>query len=203
MPTHTVTHEGTFRAAQEKTYVHLPFEVSAGATRLEVRCAYTNRIGSDPLLKNGNTIDLGVFDARGIGFLDAGFRGWSGSERASFVITETEATPGYLPGALLPGTWYVLLGLYKLAPEGCAYRVDVTVTSEPGHVSQAGLPAPVAALPASFGGAHSGAWLRGEMHCHSDHSDGEVRPVDLVRMAREARPGFSGPHRSQYNKQPA
>ena len=122
MPDLTITHEGTLQPAQEKTYVHLPFEVPAGAIRIQVEYHYSRQIGSDPLLTGGNTIDLGIFDERGIDFSSAGFRGWSGSERSSFFITATDATPGYLAGPLTPGQWHVLLGLYKIAPEGCAYR---------------------------------------------------------------------------------
>jgi hypothetical protein len=87
-----------FRSSQEKTYVHLPFEMEAGAIRLDVEYRYSDQIGSDPQLEGGNTLDLGVFDERGIAFLTAGFRGWSGSERATFFIAENDAAPGYLAG---------------------------------------------------------------------------------------------------------
>ncbi|HZQ08691.1 MAG TPA: hypothetical protein VFD70_19065, partial [Anaerolineae bacterium] len=131
----TQVFEGDFVPSQEKEYVHLPFEMPRGATRLDVEYSYSHQIDSDPLLSGGNTIDLGVFDARGIDFLTAGFRGWSGSERPSFFITETEATPGYLAGALTPGVWHVVLGLYKIANEGCHYRVAVTITTDVNSTS--------------------------------------------------------------------
>src|SRR5690242_2579552 len=133
MPTQTVVHDGTFRPEQEKTYVHLPFDVPSGATEVAIEYSYSNRIGSSPLLRGGNTIDLGVFDSRGIDYLQAGFRGWSGSERLSVRIGETEATPGYLAGPLTPGRWHVMLGLYKIAPEGCSYRVEIAIATEPGR----------------------------------------------------------------------
>ncbi|HBY96078.1 MAG: CehA/McbA family metallohydrolase [Ardenticatenaceae bacterium] len=185
MPAQTITLEGTFRLEQEKTYAHLPFDVPDGATQIEVRYAYSNRIGSSPLLTGGNTIDLGVFDARGIEFLNAGFRGWSGSERDSFVISETAATPGYLAGALIRGRWHVLLGLYKVAAGGCDYRVEITITAETGHQSTHDLPAPVASLPASRVEPPLAAWLGGELHCHTWHSDGDGSPIDVVNLARE------------------
>src|SRR4051794_34716902 len=90
--------EGDLVPAQEKGYVYLPFDVPVGALQVEVEYLYSHQIDSDPLLSGGNTIDLGIFDAGGIEFLSAGFRGWSGSERSSFLIGETEATPGYLAG---------------------------------------------------------------------------------------------------------
>ncbi len=185
MPTETIVHEGILRPEQEKTYVHLPFDVPPEATQLDVHYSYSHQIGSNPLLTGGSTLDLGVFDARGIEFLMAGFRGWSGSERSLFHISEADATPGYLAGPLIPGRWHVLLGLYKIAPEGTTYRVTITITTEPGHRSDGEAPAPIAALPASPSPAPFTPWLRGELHCHTWHSDGESDPAQIVRMARE------------------
>jgi hypothetical protein len=179
-----IIHEGLFRPEQEKTHVHLPLDVPTGAVRLDVSYSYSDQISSDPLISGGNTIDLGVFDARGIDFLSAGFRGWSGSQRHSFFITEDEATPGYLPGALIAGRWHVSLGLYKVAPGGCSFRVEAKVTSEPDHRPQKPLPTPAASLPASAPLAKHAPWLCGELHCHTWHSDGQVSPADLVALAR-------------------
>src|SRR5579864_4333153 len=119
MPSQTRVFEGHLDRTQEKTYVHVPFEVPPDATRLEVTCDYSDRIGAEPWLTGGNTLDLGVVDSRGIEFPGRGFRGWSGSERSTFFITETEATPGYLAGRLPAGRWHVVLGLYKIADTGC------------------------------------------------------------------------------------
>lgn len=176
--------EGDLVPLQEKGYVYLPVDLPADAARLEVAYSYSHQIDSDPLLSGGNTIDIGIFDSRGIEFLSAGFRGWSGSERASFFITPTEATPGYLAGSLPEGRWNVLLGLYKIAPEGCHYRVTVAVTCEAGKATQAYKRAP-SDLPASPVKPRYGKWLRGEMHCHTFHSDGECDPREVVQLARE------------------
>src|SRR5689334_18947464 len=122
--------KGTLGPEQEKSYLYLPFDVPDGAKLLTIEYTYSNRIGSSPLLTGGNTIDLGVFDARGIDYLEAGFRGWSGSERASVSIGEADATPGYLAGPLTPGRWHVMLGLYKIGPDGCTYQVEIAIASE-------------------------------------------------------------------------
>lgn len=185
MSTHRKTLEGSLTPAQEKTYVLLPFDMPPGATRLEVEYWYSQRIGSHPQLIGGSTIDLGVFDARGIDFLSAGFRGWSGSERLQFFITETDATPAYLAGALIPGQWHIVLGLYKIAPEGSTFRIDITITTEPGHTSIVGLPAPTQEFAAAHISPRAGGWVRGELHCHTIHSDGESTPAAVIQMARE------------------
>lgn len=176
--------EGDLNPAQEKGYVYLPFDVPSGVGRVEVAYEYSHRIDSDPLLSGGNTIDLGVFDARGIDFLSAGFRGWSGSERATFFITKAEATPGYLEGALPQGRWHVLLGLYKIAPEGCHYSVTVKVAGDDAELHAERTP-DANDLPASAVKHRHGRWLRGEMHCHTIHSDGDSDPREVVRLAAE------------------
>lgn len=185
MPTQTVTLKGTFHPEQEKTYVYLPFDMPESATSVEVHLDYSDRIGSNPLLTGGNTLDLGVFDARGIDFLSAGFRGWTGSERDSFFIAREEATPGYLAGPLMPGKWHVLLGLYKIAPGGCTFEVSVDIGTGPGSPQPGAALVPVGELPSSPPRLQFAPWLRGEMHCHSWHSDGDFSPADVIRIARE------------------
>ena len=70
-----------------------------------------------PVLRK-NSCDIGIFDARGFDFGGSGFRGWSGGFRTEFSISRTEATPGYLPGDVMPGTWHIVLGPYQVAPQG-------------------------------------------------------------------------------------
>jgi hypothetical protein len=100
----------------------------------------------------------------------------------SFFISEGEATPGYLPGPLRAGVWHVHLGLYKIAADGCAYTVTVTVTTEPGHKPVSTPAAP--RLPISAALPHHTPWLCGDLHCHTLHSDGELSPAEVVALAR-------------------
>lgn len=190
MPVYTIHHEGTFQTTQEKTYIHLPFEVPDRAMKLAVEFHYSDRISSEPGVSGGNTLDLGVFDERGIDFLRAGFRGWSGSERDRFVITEEEATPGYLAGRINPGRWHILLGLYKIAPQGCAYQVTIQVQTQDGFEGglrgaerQESRPAHPGDLPCSPPPARFAPWLCGELHSHTHHSDGELSATELVRLS--------------------
>jgi hypothetical protein len=175
--------EGILKVEQEKSYVHVPFDMPPGAVRVEIEFEYSDRISSDPTLTGGNTIDLGLFDERGIGFLTAGFRGWTGSERLNFYISEHDATPGYLAGPLYPGKWNILLGLYKIVPHGCIYRAVIRVTTQPEHVAVDTNIRPQGGLPASIVIPAGPAWLRGEMHCHTWHSDGMLTPGQLVDLA--------------------
>lgn len=184
MAIHETVHEGCFSISQEKQYIHLPFEIPPDTQRIDIEFEYSGRISSDPTLTGGNTIDLGIFDERGAEFLTAGFRGWSGSERLQMFISENDATPGYLPGPLNPGQWNLLLGLYKIAESGCNYRAVMRAATAPGHAAAACAPASVGELPASPPTALHGGWLRGEIHCHTWHSDGELPPHRLLELAR-------------------
>ncbi len=177
----TLTLTGHAEQQQTKTYVHVPFDVPEGTGRIDVRYQYSDQVGSDPHLTNGNTVDIGIFDPRGIQFLTDGFRGWSGSARQEFFISGNEATPAYLPGTIQPGTWNVCLGLYKVAPQGCDYQIDVTLT--PGE--SAGSLAPLLPLRTTPGRIKPDGWYCGEMHNHTYHSDGDSDPLDVVRRVEQ------------------
>jgi hypothetical protein len=166
---------------QSQTYIQLPFDVPDEVVRLDVSYAYTDAVGSDPHLTDGNTVDIGIFDPRGDGFMTDGFRGWSGSARSSFFIAHKEATPGYLAGLIQPGMWSICLGLYKIAPQGCEYHIEITLTlgeSADEREFPALLP-----LRSSAGQIKPDAWYCGEMHCHTYHSDGDSDPLEVVRHA--------------------
>ena len=176
--------EGHAAPAQEGSFLYLPFEMPEGAGRLDVRYEYSDAIGSDPHLTGGNTVDLGLFDERGIAFMEAGFRGWSGSARHEFFVTPTAATPGYLPGPLTPGIWHIFLGLYKVGPRGCDYRVMLRFSPAEG-ADDPSLPVmlPLRRDAPGFAPRPDG-WYRGELHCHTHHSDGDSSPDEVIAAAR-------------------
>jgi hypothetical protein len=171
---------------QASAYKLLPFQVPAGIARLEVEYCFSDDEPGGFLRAAGNILDIGLFDPRGSDFLYArGFRGWSGAARRSFFVTPHEATPGYLPGPILPGEWQVLLGLYRILPEGCDYRVTVGLYEGAPEaapaVAAAIVPTVARAAPSSL--ARPG-WYRGDLHCHSHHSDAKGSLADLAAAAR-------------------
>ncbi|MCZ7547470.1 MAG: CehA/McbA family metallohydrolase [Anaerolineae bacterium] len=142
---------------------------------------YDAAIDSNPFLTGGNTVDIGIFDQRGIDFLSAGFRGWSGSARQSFFIAPDEATPGYVPGPIAPGVWYIFLGFYKVSEGGCNFRV--TVRCLPGGDGGATPPRWLTLADSVTLPPRPDGWYRGELHCHTCHSDGDSAPGEVVRAA--------------------
>lgn len=160
-------------------WVYLPVDVPRGVREIAVRYSYDRPV--PPPGVAGNALDIGVFDASGYQLGNArGFRGWSGGFRDSFTISRSAATPGYLPGRIEPGRWHVVLGPYTVAPQGLAYRVEITLRY--GAPGPAFVPDPAPDRAAGRGRD----WYRGDMHLHTVHSDGQRTPAEVAAGARAA-----------------
>ncbi len=190
----------TAEQARRDPYIYLPFSVPRGASRIRVAYEYTDPVTAPFGMGPGNTVDIGIFDSRGHSFLEAqGFRGWSGGARSEFFIAEDEATPGYIRGALFPGEWNIMLGMARLEPHGARYEVTVRIELDGGSQgwgpdprgSGFDLPDPAGAgEPASVARAEvarpgEGRWLKGDLHCHTVHSDGLNTVREIVEHAIE------------------
>src|SRR5690348_5137342 len=145
----------------EATYRYLPVEVVAGQRALHVELRYDRGAG---------VLDLGCFDPHGA------FRGWSGGARAQFTVAEDWATPGYLPGPLPDGAWQVALALHRIPPEGLRY--ELTVADRAPRPEPAADPGPWPQRPARTGPVPPAPpghrWLAGDLHTHTEHSDGAL-----------------------------
>lgn len=146
-----ITLRGSVTFADAQTYRELPFTVPSGVTRITVDFSYTER-------DKKTSIDLGILDSER-------FRGWSGGNKSSFTLSETDATPSYLPGAIRPGEWKLLLGIPNIE-SGITSNYEARI-----YLSHAGdLPA-----VSTFSNApvrKGPAWYRGDFHMHDAHSDG-------------------------------
>lgn len=159
-------------------WAYVPFDVRPGASRISVTASYEE---FEVPGVTSQVLDLGLFDAAGWDSGDvAGFRGWSGGARRSFTVSAGDATPGYLAGALAPGTWAVALGPVVLNPLGMAW--EITVTVEYGAPGGSFVPAPA---PVRVEGTGRG-WYRGDLHVHSVHSDGTRTLPEVIAAARES-----------------
>jgi hypothetical protein len=153
---------------------YLPVDVPAGSSGLRVALEYD---------RSAAVLDLGCTGP-------AGFRGWSGGARRSFVITADAATPGYLGGELEPGTWQVIIGIHRLPPQGVEYRLEAEVSNRRGEfplepVPPAPPPLPPGERPPSrtLPAQHGRRWLAGDLHTHTVHSDGAQTVPELSRFA--------------------
>ncbi len=170
MMRHLATRHVTLRDQAADRYQRFAFELPAGIDSFEVLLEVEG--GPEAV------VDLGCEGPNG-------WRGWSGGARRSFVVAADDATPGYLPGDVVPGTWHVIAGLHTLPDGGAELRVTVEMParSRPDHGP---VEEPVQrvrrgsdrALPAPPGMR----WYAGDPHSHSLHSDGAL---SLWQLANE------------------
>ncbi|GAX53354.1 CehA/McbA family metallohydrolase [Streptomyces olivochromogenes] len=175
--TETRTVSGTLPTGSPD-FVYLPVEVPRGVR--EIHVAYTYDKPSVPAGTAGNALDIGLFDERGTALGGEGFRGWSGGARTEFFVRADDATPGYVPGRIRPGTWHIALGPYTVAPQGLPYEITITLTYGEQDAT------PVPAYPPSRAKGRGRAWYRGDCHLHSWYSDGRRTPAEIAALARAA-----------------
>ena len=167
------TFQGAFaRGENDDPFRYIAFHVPAGTRRLEVSYHF-DRSEDQPSGVGAATdvVDIGVFDSRGVDFLQGGFRGWSGGARSGFFITPEEATPGYIRGPLVEGEWNLVLGGRVNHSESCPYTVQVSLDVDP----EGGDPGPLPELAPraeSLKQPGEARWYRGDFHSHTVHSDG-------------------------------
>jgi hypothetical protein len=160
---------GDVTGAQNKTYLEVPFDVPAGKHRISVDFRYTAR-------DQGATLDLGIADPER-------FRGASGGNKSHFTISETDATPSYLAGAIPSGKWRLLISVPNMRANVVShYTAEIRFDA---RTEETGFAAPALAT-----GKH---WYRGDLHMHTAHSDGSCRsqsgidvPCPLFLTVQEA-----------------
>ncbi|HEY0503714.1 MAG TPA: CehA/McbA family metallohydrolase [Lysobacter sp.] len=146
--------DGTFDGRDHQRYRTVPFDVPAGTERITVQFEYDGR-------DRKTTVDLGLLGP-GAFASPQGFRGWSGGNKSLFTVSSTDATPSYLPGAIEPGRWSLLLGIPNIRKDVTShYRARVWF----GRADE-----PLATPLRSGEG-----WYRGDLHLHDAHSDGSCR----------------------------
>jgi len=142
---------GDVTGAQNKTYFEVPFTVPAGVHRISVDFHYT---GKDQRA----TLDLGIADPQR-------FRGESGGSKSHFTISETDATPSYLPGAIPAGQWRLIIAVPNMRPQVVSHYQAYIHFNSPAEDSS------FTAQPLATGTR----WYRGDLHMHTGHSDASCR----------------------------
>lgn len=153
--TSAMTITGTITRADYERLIEREFEVAPGTDSIEVTLSYSGE-------ERRTVIDLGLRGPRG-------FRGWSGGGPQTIVTGQTFASYGYLPGAIEPGTWAVVLGIPNIR-EGSrdAYSLEIRqfARERPRFL-------PVRDDP---------GWYAGDFHSHSGHSDGRTLSASGARL---------------------
>lgn len=145
---------------QQGQYLTIPFSLPPGIESFTLTYQYdrhtvrpTGADGFSPR-QEVNIIDLGLLAP------DGSQVGASGSDKTSIQVSESFATPGYRACVLNPGEWRILLGAYKVAPQGVTVVYELTFV--PKHLRL----------------------LKGDLHTHTLASDGVLTADELARHAR-------------------
>lgn len=141
---------------KEGIYYTVPFDVPCGIRKLTVSYSYFRKTkGILGDLHPTNTIDIGLVDEKGR------FLGWSGSAHKSIYVGEFDSSNGYLSEPINEGKWGIIVGAYHVMPEG----VEVTYEFEFEEKGE--------------------ELLFGDLHVHSDASDGEFDMFTLGKKAKK------------------
>lgn len=152
-----LTLHGEINERDNHTYRSVPFQVPDGVTRITVAFDYTDR-------EKHTTIDLGLLGPDGFHGQD-GFRGWSGGSKRVFTVSATDATPSYLPGAIRPGRWTLLLGIPNIRKDvHASYIARIWFAHDAATAWGPDILNPPLRKEAG--------WYRGDLHMHGAHSDG-------------------------------
>ena len=156
-----------------KRHLRFPFTCPEGVSELLIDWRFSPLMAGE--LKTLVTLSLSGPD----GFRGAGHRH---GDHHQVQVGMHEATPGYLPGSVPAGEWTVTLHTHLV--------VDVT-EGELSIVALEGVPDQPLAEPISSEPPNpapvlpQGAWMLGDLHCHTRHSDGRWTPSELAAAAAE------------------
>lgn len=143
---------GKFSGADNNTYRSLPFEVPRGTHRITIVFSHTQA-------EQRTVIDLGLYDPDRL-------RGWSGSDKKWFTVSDVDATASYLPGPIQPGTWKLQLGVPNI-------RKGVTAEYTARIYLNRSIPMPNIAETVRPVLKNAPGWYQGDLHMHTGHSDGK------------------------------
>jgi hypothetical protein len=156
-----IQHDLFIEHTQEGEYLTLPFDMPADTATMTLRYEYKRHAHQEVEVEKGtftsreevNIIDLGLIapDGRQVGA--------SGSDKLEITVGETWSTPGYQTVALVPGRWEILVGAYKVAPEGVKVTYHLEFTPKTMQL------------------------LKGDLHTHTLASDGVLTLDELGRHA--------------------
>lgn len=148
---------------KEGLYYTVPFYVPENVVKINVSYDYFKPTkGMLGDLKPSNTVDIGLCDEKG------NFLGWSGSAHKSIYVGEFQSSKGYLSQPINAGEWQIIVGAYHVMDEGVevTYNIDFEYKRE--------------------------TLLFGDLHIHSNASDGKFNAYELGLMAKDKKLDFIG-----------
>ncbi|MEG0742886.1 MAG: CehA/McbA family metallohydrolase [Clostridia bacterium] len=144
--------------AEERQYFTIPFTVPEGIESMVLRYTYARHVKSEQygfvFDEERSIIDLGLNMPGGV------FVGASGSDRTAITISPFGSSHGYESVDILPGEWEIIVGAYKVPPEGT--KVVYEIELAPKVMRR----------------------FKGDLHTHTTGSDGVLTPEELALLCR-------------------
>jgi hypothetical protein len=161
------------------------FQVPPQAEELRVRLRWgPGHLGVPVQTAPRNLLTLSVFDP-------GGFRGAAVRWRVDqeIVVRERSATPGFIPGKILPGGWAIVVDTHEILNDATttgllAFELEAatrTAPALPTDEDEVGNE-PVVDLAGPTGSAGS-RWFQGDLHSHTVHSDGSLSVTERAEAA--------------------
>lgn len=152
-PTKTIKIDLLIEKKKEGLYFDLPFQTPEGVQKIDIRYSYE---------RYRTTVHDGITETEEINIVDLAlssnsgeFIGASGSDRDHIWVSEYDSSDGYAPVETGEGTWNIIVGAYKIHPEGVRVTYEVTFEFKERML------------------------LKGDCHVHTTGSDG-ILPTDSV-----------------------
>lgn len=148
-----------FGDADQLSYQRQYFDVPEGIERIEVDYSYP-RFKEEAREGGTERAEANIVD---LGLYDDSgtLRGWSGSQRRSVFVSVSDATPGYRRGPIPAGRWAVALGVYRVSGE-----VEVELAVRLVRKTR--------------------RRLAGDLHMHTENSDGSYPTASVIDQCRLA-----------------
>ncbi len=185
--------EGRYTGDDWGTYRYLPFYVPEGTTMIKVKYTYSAHDDEKA------SLDIGIHDPEK-------FRGWSGSTRNEFTVSEDRdfTSDAYIAGEIPEGEWRIELGIPSIDPMTAlafqiygraapkrssivSYKVEIELSDGP-------VGGPWVVPPKNDVVINNGpGWYYGDLHCHSTHSDGGYPLEEVLDFAHSQGLDFIAP----------
>jgi len=153
-----------------KCHLRFPFECLSGVAALEVVLEFdpvdTGEISS---MVNFTLLENGQF--RGAGHRHGG--------RHKVTLSSEYATPGFLAGPIRAGEWEVVVHTHMVATH-THFRLTVEALNTLEPISEAALESAI-----QISNRSEKAWMMGDLHSHTTHSDANWTVRDLAHAALE------------------
>lgn len=157
---------------------HLRFSFEVNGAVVELRIAF--QYGPGQVGGFNNLMTLALFDPKGS--RGAAHR-WHQDQRIE--IAESVATPGFVPGPIVSGTWECVIDLHEILNKGleddwCEYQLKIEGKLR-GPESWDSDESATGFRPAADNRGEG--WFRGDLHSHTVHCDGTATAQEMAEAA--------------------